>query len=151
MQNLHSKRHMFIVFVIAVIGVIGINTWQSSTKNAVAESEQAQILKNITPAEAYALIQEHKDDSDFVILDVRTPREFEYGRIENAINIDYYAETFRDDLNKLHKEKIYLVYCHSGSRSRSVLQIMKELEYHHAYNMLGGIASWYAQNFPVVK
>jgi len=61
--------------------------------------------------DAYTLIQKNKGNPDFVILDVRTPAEFADEHIENAINLDYYSETFRDDLNKLDKTKTYLIYC----------------------------------------
>jgi len=36
---------------------------------------------------------------NFVIIDVRTPEEYANGHIENAINLDYYSKTFKDDLN----------------------------------------------------
>ena len=50
---------------------------------------------SITQKEAYTLILKNKDNPRFVILDVRTPGEFASGRIENAVNLDYYSETFK--------------------------------------------------------
>jgi rhodanese-related sulfurtransferase len=154
MQSLDIKKKMLVFFVIVTIGVVGIDVWQSSaeiTKDSKSEPEKVQILKNITPKEAYDLIQEHKDDENFVILDVRTPREFAQGYIKNAKNVDYYSKTFRDELDKLDKDKTYLVYCRSGNRSGRTLRVMQELNYSHAYNMTGGIGGWYTQGLPITK
>ena len=72
-------------------------------QGGIAQSEsQIQIIKNITPKEAYALILKNKDNQSFVILDVRTPSEFANGHIENAVNLDYYSETGTADLIQSH-------------------------------------------------
>ena len=112
---------------------------------------QTKITQNITPQEAFALIQNNQDNPDFIILDVRTPQEFADGHIENAINIDFYSETFRDELNQLDKNKTYLIYCRSGVRSGKTHDIMAELEFQKVYNTLGGILAWNADGLPTVK
>ena len=111
---------------------------------------QAQIIEDITPQEAFTLIQNNQNNPDFVIIDVRTPQEFAEEHIENAINMDYYSETFRDELNNLDKNKTYLVYCRSGKRSGNALDIMKELNFREAYN-IGGIIEWKAAGLPTTK
>ena len=70
---------------------------------------------------------------------MRTREEFTEEYIENATNIDFYSETFWDMLNNLDKHKTYLVYCAVGGRSGSALDIMVELNFKEAYNILGGI------------
>lgn len=110
-----------------------------------------QIIEDITPQEAFTLIQETQNNPDFVIIDVRTPEEFAEGYIENAINIDFYAETFRDELNKLDKDKTYFIYCRSGNRSGSALAIMAELNFREVYNLSGGITAWGREGLPIVK
>jgi len=112
---------------------------------------QAQIIEDITPQEAFTLIQENQDNPEFVIIDVRTPNEFAEGHIENAINVDFRSETFRDELSKLDKSKIYFIYCRIGGRSGSALNIMKELNFREAYNMLGGINVWKSEGLPTTK
>ncbi|MFC1899310.1 rhodanese-like domain-containing protein [Chloroflexota bacterium] len=108
------------------------------------------IIKDIMPASALELIEENHGNPDFVILDVRTEEEFTQGYIEGVINIDFYSETFQDELDSLDKDKKYLVYCQSANRSGNAIKIMEELGFHEVYNMLGGIALWQAQNYPVV-
>jgi len=110
-----------------------------------------QILEDITPQEAFTLIQENQNNPDFVIIDVRTPEEFAEGYIENAVNIDFRSETFLDELNKLDKNKTYVVYCRSGHRSSSALNTMAELNFREAYNILGGINKWREEGLPTTK
>lgn len=112
---------------------------------------KTQIVEDVTPEEAYALIQDNKDNQNFVIIDVRTPEEYARGYIEEAINLDYYSETFRDKLNRLDKNKTYLIYCQSGRRSGMALNLMEELGFREVYNMLGGFAQWESGGLPTVK
>jgi len=82
---------------------------------------------------------------------VRTSEEFLGEYIGNAVNLDYYSDTFRNDLEKLDKNKTYLIYCRSGSRSGNALNIMKELDFREVYNMLGGIIKWKSEGLPTIK
>ncbi|GAG61563.1 unnamed protein product, partial [marine sediment metagenome] len=56
--------------------------------------------------------------------------------------LDYYSDTFRNNLDKLDKNKMHLIYCRSGRRSENALNIMKELDFREVYNMLGGVVKW---------
>lgn len=107
-----------------------------------------QINEDVTPAQAFSLIQINQDNPDFVILDVRTVEEFQEDSIENAVNLDYYSETFRDELSELNKDETYLLYCRSANRSGMALDIMKELEFKEVYHMLGGINGWKEAGLP---
>jgi rhodanese-related sulfurtransferase len=106
---------------------------------------------NKTTAECHTLIQENMNNPDFIILDVRTPAEYASGHIENAVNLDYYEDDFEATLNTFDRNKTYLIYCRTASRSASVMKIMQRLEFTEAYNMLGGINAWTAAGFPTVS
>ncbi|MBC9796508.1 rhodanese-like domain-containing protein [Sinomicrobium weinanense] len=94
------------------------------------------------------LIQEEwaeqlESDNNAVILDVRTEEEYEEGYIPNAINIDIrQGQGFIDELEKLDKSKTYYVYCRSGARSAQACNIMNQLGFEEAHNLLGGIMEW---------
>ncbi len=107
-------------------------------------------MKNINTRKAYELIEERDGDSDFVILDVRTPEEFAEGYVENAVNIDFYEDVFPDELEGLDRDKTYLIYCRSGSRSGKTFKMMENLGFKDVYNMKGGIESWRA-DYPLVR
>ncbi|MDP2159475.1 MAG: rhodanese-like domain-containing protein [Flavobacterium sp.] len=82
-------------------------------------------------------------DQNAVILDVRTPEEFDRGIIPNAINIDIYkGQGFIYLLEELDKSKSYYVYCHAGSRSAKACEVMQQLGFSTTYNLVGGISEW---------
>jgi len=112
---------------------------------------QSPIFKDLNPGEAFALMQENKDDPNFLIVDVRTPEEYAEERLTGAVNLNFYADTFRESLSKLDRTGKYLVYCRSGARSRKAVESMKELGFREAYNLMGGINAWLAAGLPVVK
>ena len=108
-------------------------------------------LKNITAQEAHEMIQQRKEDAAFVILDVRTPQEFAQGHLVDAVNLDFHAPTFRGELDKFEKTKTYLVYCRSGNRSGKALDVMRELGFAEAYNVIGGMNVWTREGLPVSR
>ena len=99
------------------------------------------------------MVQANRDRSDFVILDVRTPDEYNAGHIEGAINVeyDYASRSFRGDVGALDKGKTYLVYCLTGIRSKAAAGVMAGLGFEHICNLLGGITAWQANGYPVMK
>ena len=145
----------FVIGMIVVIALFGLYSCQSkdSSKGAdmATEKRVAHTLKNISAQEANDLIQQRKADPNFVILDIRTPQEFTQGRIEGAINLDFYAPNFKESLNALDKSKTYMIYCRSGNRTGKAIGIMKEQNFTEAYNMTGGIGAWAQKGLPVVK
>ena len=52
-----------------------------------------------------------------MVIDVRTPAEFEAGHVVGATNIDLEAADFDQRIGALAKGGRYLVYCRSGNRS----------------------------------
>ena len=135
----------FMVLALSVSLVIGVTLTGGCVRDETAT------IENVTPQEAFTLIQNNQNNPDFVIIDVRTPEEFDGEHIENATNIDFYSEALRDELNKLDKNKTYLIYCAVGGRSGSALDIMAELNFKEVYNMSGGINQWKAEGLPTVK
>ena len=84
-----------------------------------------------------------ENDSDALILDVRTSEEFETSRIPNSVNIDFYnPEIFLQKIGKFDKDKSYYIYCRTGVRSANSCHLMKELGFAKTYNLIGGIVDW---------
>ncbi len=135
------KRRYLIYLIISLFLISGIIITASCSK---------QTITGITAQEAFDLIQENKGNPDFIIIDVRTPQEFSDGHLEDAINLNFNSDTFREELEKLDKDKTYLIYCRSGNRSASAAAIMQELGFREVYDM-GGIIDWTAEGFPIVK
>ena len=79
---------------------------------------------------------------DVVILDVRTTGEYDAGHIEGAINLNYYAADFADQLIQLDKSADYHVYCSFGNLSGQALVMMRDLGFTDVQDLAGGITSW---------
>ncbi len=51
----------------------------------------------------------------------------------------------------MDKQKIYLVYCQSGVRSRDAVDLMKEIGFKNVYHMYEGIAGWRALGLKLIE
>ncbi|MFC2060604.1 rhodanese-like domain-containing protein [Chloroflexota bacterium] len=142
---------MLIISLSLVTGVMLVSGCAEKVVESPNQEALTPLIEDISPQEASNLIQENHDNPDFVIIDVRTPEEFVNSHIENAINIDFRSESFKESINKLDKSKTYLVYCRTANRSRSAINIMEKLDFENIYHMLGGITQWEAAGFPITK
>lgn len=86
-----------------------------------------------------------------MVIDVRTADEFAAGHLAGAKEIDFYAASFKADLEKLDKATPYLVYCHSGNRSGQTSELMKQLGFTDVVDVQGGITAWMAAGLAVEK
>ncbi len=107
-------------------------------------------VEKIDAQAAFELIQQNQGNPDFVVLDVRTPQEYVEERLADAVNLDFYEENFRSDLDKLDKARTYVVYCRTGNRSAQAAAIMEELGFQRVYDA-GGIVEWIEKGLPTVK
>ena len=85
-------------------------------------------------------IEEYKASEGALLLDVRTAQEYREGHIPGSVNIPLQSiangRTPGDNKNK----QLY-VYCHSGSRSRQAVSLLKGMGYSNIKN-IGGIAAY---------
>ena len=121
----------------------------ASEPEAAAEAISAGGIRVVSPAEA-AAIQDAPPD-DLVVLDVRTPQEFQEGHLEDATMIDFYRDDFRSQLESLDKDATYLLYCRSGNRSGQTRALMQELGFTDVADVSGGILAWVDAGLPVVS
>ena len=94
--------------------------------------------QQISMDEAIAIME---SESDYIILDVRTPEEFADKHIPDAINIP--NETIgTEEIPELpDKEQLILVYCRSGNRSKQASDKLVGLGYTNIVEF-GGINDW---------
>ncbi|MDD3753563.1 MAG: rhodanese-like domain-containing protein [Methanobacterium sp.] len=104
---------------------------------------------DLDPNSAWEIVQDNQDNSNFVILDVRTPGEYEESHIEGSVLINYQSPDFKDEIQKLDKDKTYLVYCRSGMRGAACIDVMMEAGFKKIYNIDGGIMGWENSGLPV--
>ena len=103
-----------------------------------------QTTKNIENVEATVFAEKIKASPDAQILDVRTPEEFASEHIDKAVNINWLANDFVANTQKLDKSKPVFVYCKSGARSAKAAVKLEELGFKKIYQLEGGILKWNA-------
>ena len=86
------------------------------------------------------LIEMH--EIDYIIIDVRTYDEFSSGYIKNAINLDFYSETFQNDILSIDKNSPIVLYCRTNNRSTKTASILKDNGFKEISVLEGGITDW---------
>lgn len=104
----------------------------------------AQQYKNATPQEAKAMITK----GNVVVVDVRTPQEWNAGHLAGAVLVDFYDANFESNIKKVAKDKKVVVYCARGGRSASASEKMTAWGWKNVTNMTGGYQAWSAAGLP---
>ncbi|MDP1712263.1 MAG: rhodanese-like domain-containing protein, partial [Candidatus Nanopelagicaceae bacterium] len=99
----------------------------------VAENLLSGLAKNIQWHEVESYI-----DRGYVILDVRTPSEFNRGTIAGAINIP--VDSIRERIGEI-SQKDLVVICQVGMRGHTASMLLNELGF-NAVNLDGGYQTW---------
>ena len=122
--------------VIALTAVLILTGCGSSADDKTAGDKKT--YRQVSPEEAAAMIEE---ESDYIILDVRTQEEYETAHIPGAIRIP--NETIgTEDIPELpDKEQLILVYCRSGNRSKQASEKLAKQGYTNIVEF-GGINNW---------
>ena len=80
-----------------------------------------------------------KENSNAIIVDVRSPQEYNENRIKFAINIPVYEIESEAYSIIPDKEKTIILYCQSGIRSEKAYKILEKMGYTNLYNLEGGL------------
>lgn len=99
----------------------------------------------VTAVEAYALLK----NTDPILIDVRTPVEFEVSHINGAQLMPVQTLSEQLDLIEQYKNDDILLYCKSGNRSTVAANILLEAGFTNIYNLRHGIADWIKNELPV--
>ena len=130
------KKVIYIIVLIIII--VGGFTLVIEKKENSIDNKEESVIKYVSMDE---IVQIMNENSNYIILDVRTMQEYNEGHIPNAICIP--NETISENIiNKLpNKEQLILIYCRSGNRSKQAAQKLKNLGYTNLIEF-GGIIDW---------
>lgn len=90
------------------------------------------------------------EKNDALLLDVRTPEEFNAGHIEGAANIDWNAGTLLKDVSGIDKTLPVLLYCASGGRSGQAMEALRKAGFTDVHDLAGGFIAWEEDDEPVI-
>ncbi len=127
------------VFLICffIVQILFVNCSNSNSQN---------IKTNLSATEFSDKI---KTTSSALIIDVRTPDEYNKGHITNSKNIDWNGDDFDKGISGLDKLKPVFVYCLVGGRSSTAAKKMRAIGFKEVYELEGGIMKWKAENLPL--
>lgn len=77
-----------------------------------------------------------------ILLDVRSPQEFEEGHLENAISLPEYEIKEKANYVLLDKQQVIIVYCSTGHRSQKAQKLLQKLGYEKVYNLCNGLENY---------
>ena len=111
---------------------------ESGAEDSTYDYVEVDGYKQITAATAQKIME---NETDYIILDVRSDEEYYEGHIPDAIN--YANEAIEDEMipDLPDKDQMILVYCRSGRRSKDAAKKLAAIGYTNVYEF-GGIIYW---------
>ncbi|MGE4285211.1 MAG: FAD-dependent oxidoreductase [Phycisphaerae bacterium] len=103
----------------------------------IARNKLDGVFESITPMQVKAKIDAGED---FVLLDVRTPGEYEQMRIENSVLMP--LGKIRESSGKLPKDKEIVTFCKISLRGYEAALILKHRGFKDVKVMDGGLLMW---------
>ncbi len=93
--------------------------------------------RGVDPDQARELVEQGA-----LLVDVRTPQEYEQHHIPGALNLP--LQELDNRISELPEDQDIVLYCRSGARSGRALQRLQSLGYSDVYD-LGSISRWPAR------
>ncbi len=119
--------------------------------NVQAGGEAAETVAKIDVNSAQEYVAQHENA---VILDVRTPAEYDMSHITGAMNVNVQNDDFATMVAGLDKDKTYLVHCTrnpADGRSARALVTLQELGFSNLYHLEGGYIAWKEAELPLTE
>lgn len=84
----------------------------------------------------------NKHKENHILIDVRTEGEFAKGTIEDAININFYADNFEEQISRLDTSKTAFIFCQSGGRSKQSSKTFFKAGFKKVIDLKGGYSHY---------
>jgi len=101
------------------------------------------------------LVEKIASKKDIILLDVRTPEEYEEVHLENALLLPVQQLSQQSlstiGLGEDAKDKEIYLYCRSGARSKTAYDIMSSLGYTNIKSVAGGMIHWEEDEYPFTE
>jgi len=107
---------------------------------AAPQNSNGSSYKKMDSKEFVESYKENKNNS--ILIDVRTPGEYNGGTIEDAININYFDNNFEEQLSKLDTTKTAYIFCKSGGRSGQSSKTFLKVGFKNVIDLKGGYSSY---------
>jgi rhodanese-related sulfurtransferase len=127
---MRTYLYIFSILFFSAIFIFGSCSSSKGSDNGIKRLTNAQFKKEAAKPNT-------------VVIDVRTPDEYNEGHIEGAVLMDYLeTEKFTKQVLTLDPEKNYILYCRSGKRSLNAANIMVSKGFKKVSDLKDGISEW---------
>ena len=116
-----------------------------------AEEEQVTAVDKIEVTDAKEYVARH---DNAIIMDVRTPVEYDMSHITGALNANVQDDDFESMVAGLDKDKTYLVHCTKNpadGRSSRALETLQQMGFKNLYSLEGGYVAWKEAELPLTE
>lgn len=119
--------------IISLISIFSFTVFASD----VAEISRDELLASKTP--------------EWLILDVRTVKEYNQGHVPGAVNLSH--DQIADQIEKLlpRKDKPIVVYCRSGYRAGKAAEILIDNGFTQVKHLTGDMLGWQEAGLDIEK
>ena len=131
----------------SVRAAAGIAAWMAAWLVACGASN-AGGTPSVAPDEILAL---RGQTTAPLLLDVRTPQEFQGGHVPGAINIPHTELTARLGDIEAARESGVVVYCESGRRAAAAADVLRDAGFEDVRHLEGDMSGWRAAGLPVER
>ena len=119
-------KHFILILLAALLCLTGCSAEEKMTYRRISQEEAKQMMTR---------------DDGHIIVDVRRRDEYDAGHIPGAILIPNESIGTEPPEQLPDKERIILIYCRSGRRSKEAAQKLADMGYSNIYEF-GGIIDW---------
>lgn len=88
-----------------------------------------------------------KNSKKTILVDVRTPEEYQAGHLDNAVNINWFDNDFADKVGEIAARRTIYVYCKKGGRSAKASHLLDSLGY-EVVDLKGGYDAYIEASQP---
>ncbi|WDP89949.1 MAG: rhodanese-like domain-containing protein [Desulfobacter sp.] len=130
-----KQTGIFDIYIGDTAGTIRVIEYAGAHYRAVSAKDAQEVIQTFSP----------------LILDVRTPKEFNQARIKNAVLIPVQELQKRWTELSARKDDPILIYCATGNRSTVASKILIDRGFTRIFNLRHGIVDWYRKKYPVIQ
>jgi phage shock protein E len=145
-----NRKRLYQDKIIRTIMKLFLMTFLTAGLMSCASPQQGDGSVKTISATEYKAHHEKIDNQEVMLVDVRTPAEFEAGHLENTQHADFLSGQFEREIQNWDKDKTYYLYCATGNRSGKAAKLMEEAGFKDVYN-IGGYSDLKAAGLPVKK
>jgi phage shock protein E len=140
-------KHGLLLSVLVIISIVttALLSLHFSVFGFSSEISTRNAYENIFLEKAKWMID---SGQNIILLDVRTPAEYESGHIPGASL--YPLQELEGTIPNFDESINGIVYCGTGKRSENASRILSEYGLKRVYNLIGGLKAWKEAGFQVI-